>query len=70
MRWAGAGPSESAIMYLTPQQLEAVIEELRSMGPVADAITLEACAFYLTDCLYRAKVANNRAPLRKSTESR
>ena len=47
-------------MYLTPQQLEVIVEELRNMGPAADAITLEACAFYLNDCLYRARVANNR----------
>jgi hypothetical protein len=62
LRWAGAGPSESAIMYLTPQQLEAVLEELQNIGPAADVITLQACEFYLNDCLYRAKLANNRGP--------
>lgn len=64
LRWVRAGPSESAVIYLTPLQLEAVVEELKSIGPAADVITLEACAFYLTDCLYRARVANNRAPLK------
>ena len=61
LRWAGAGPGENAVVYLTPGQLQAVLEELERMGPAADIITIEACAFYLTDCLYRARIANSRA---------
>lgn len=61
LRWAGAGPGESAVVYLTPGQLRAVLDELERMGPAADPITLEACAFYLTDCLYRAQRTNSRA---------
>lgn len=65
LREAGAGPSKGAIVYLSPLQLETAIEELKNqLGLSADIIAVEACAFYLNDCLYRARVANNRAHMK------
>ena len=64
LRRAGAGPSEGGtIFWLTPQQKEVLIDELqRVVCPGVDTFTLEACSFYLRDCLYRARFANSRIP--------
>jgi len=60
LRCLGAGPSGGAIEYVTPAQLKALLEELERMGPATDPVTVEACAYYVRDCLYRARVANGR----------
>lgn len=60
LQQAGAAPSESAIVYLTAEQLREVRAELEGMG--LDAVSIEACASYLSNCLLRAGTANNRVP--------
>ena len=61
LRRAGAGPGAGAVVFLTPAQLAACRRELESMGPAPDTVTAQACAFYLRDCLYRARIANGRS---------
>lgn len=54
---AGVGATESAVCYLTPQQRDALVEELERMS-VTWAV--DAAAFYVNDCLARARVTNAR----------
>lgn len=56
----GARCSDSGILYLSPAQLAVVTEELTRMGAAMDPLAVEAAAFFLSDCLCRARVANNR----------
>jgi hypothetical protein len=48
-------------------QLELVEEELERACAAMDATSMEVAAFFLTDCLMRARVANNRVPSRSGT---
>lgn len=54
--------SEGAFVYLSPAQLAVLEEELAAACTTMDAIRLEAAAFFVSDCLLRARVANNRVP--------
>lgn len=49
-------------MWLTPAQLAIVEAELARACATLDASALEAAAFFLSDCLLRARAANNRVP--------
>lgn len=60
LRALGVGVSEGAIYYLTPAQLKIVETELETAAMSMNRITEEACAYFLSDCLLRARVANNR----------
>lgn len=61
LRVAGAGPTSGAVHWLTPAQLAAAVAELERAGPVYDPVTLQSVAFYLSDCLARARLTNDRA---------
>ena len=52
--------SGSAVSYLTPGQLENVTADLIAME---DSLSFEMTAWLLTDCLARAKRANDRLPV-------
>ena len=52
----------SAIHYVTPDQYTTLIEEFERLGAVSDVLALQACSFYITDCLFRARWANLRRP--------
>lgn len=54
---AGVGASESAVCYVTPQQQAALMAELERM---CATWAVDAAAFYVADCLARARVANAR----------
>lgn len=60
LRQQGVQASEAAFVWLSPRQLELVSEELRRACDTLDASAMEAAAFYVSDCLLRARVANNR----------
>ena len=60
----GVQCSESAFVYLSPQQLAIVEQELERASAALDATSMQAASFYLSDCLMRARVANNRMPTR------
>lgn len=50
----------SPVVYLTPRQLSILTQELDRMSAAMDTISIEVAAFFLQDCLLRARVANNR----------
>eukprot|EP00210_Caulerpa_lentillifera_P001683 g1618.t1 len=54
---AGVTFSESAICYLTPEQMHVVETELERMELTLD---FESCQWYLNDCLTRAQKANSK----------
>lgn len=58
----GVPCSEAAFVYLSPQQLQLIREELESASAAMDAFSMEAAAFFVSDCLQRARMANNRVP--------
>ncbi|KAL4436707.1 hypothetical protein ABPG75_003846 [Micractinium tetrahymenae] len=58
----GVQCSEGAFVYLSPAQLAAVEEELAAACATMDTIRLEAAAYFVSDCLLRARVANSRMP--------
>ncbi|EFN55763.1 hypothetical protein CHLNCDRAFT_52421 [Chlorella variabilis] len=62
----GVQCSEAAFVYLSPQQLALVSAELERASAALDATSQQAAAFFLADCLMRARVANNRMPTRAS----
>lgn len=57
---AGAGPRQGAVVYLTPRQRDQMLQELQRLGLSPDTVAVEACAYYVRDCLYRAQIANGR----------
>lgn len=64
LRKAGVIFNESALYYLTPKQVEILEMELERAALAADQLSAEACAFLLAELLMRARVANNRMPVR------
>ena len=60
----GVQCSESAFIYLSPRQLAIVCQELERACAALDATSMQAASFYLSDCLARARMANNRMPTR------
>lgn len=60
----GVQCSEAAFIYLSPQQLALVTEELERACMALDATSMEIAAFFLSSCLMRARMANNRMPSR------
>lgn len=54
---AGVGASESAVCYLTQEQRDALVNELERMR---GTWAVDAAAFYVSDCLARARVTNAR----------
>lgn len=60
LRQQGVQASEAAFVWLSPQQLEILTDELRRASNAFDASAMEAAAFFVSDCLMRARVANNR----------
>lgn len=57
LRVAGVMASESAVCFLTRGQLGALEEEMERM---CSSWAFDAAAFYVSDCLARARVVNNR----------
>jgi hypothetical protein len=57
---AGAGPRQGALVYLTPRQAGQLRQELQRLGFSPDPVAVEACAYYVRDCLHRARMANGR----------
>lgn len=60
LRRNGVSPLQGAISYVTSKQAEILLAELASIGPVPDTIASEACAYYISSCLNRARRANSR----------
>ncbi|KAL6785233.1 hypothetical protein ACKKBG_A03005 [Auxenochlorella protothecoides x Auxenochlorella symbiontica] len=60
LRRAGVLASDSAVVYLTPAQVQALEEELAASGDLFDPASLESTFYYVTDCLARAQWSNNR----------
>ena len=60
----GVQCSESACVYLSPQQLAIVCGELERACAALDATSMQAADFYISDCLMRARMANSRLPTR------
>ncbi len=60
LRQQGVQASEAAFVWLSPRQLEILTDELRRASDAFDASAMEAAAFFVSDCLMRARVANNR----------
>ncbi|KAL4435186.1 hypothetical protein ABPG77_001868 [Micractinium sp. CCAP 211/92] len=58
----GVQCSEGAFVYLSPAQLAALEAELATASAAMDVIRMEAAAYFVSDCLLRARVANNRMP--------
>lgn len=58
----GVQCSEGAFLYLSPQQLALCRAELERASAAMDPTSMEAAAFFLSDCLLRARVGNNRMP--------
>lgn len=48
------------VVYLSPQQLAVLQQELERMSAAMDTISIEVAGFFVRDCLLRARVANNR----------
>ena len=59
---AGVRAGEGAVVWLTPAQHDALTSELRAASAGLDGLAMEAAAYYLADCLLRARLANGRAP--------
>ncbi|GAB4823573.1 hypothetical protein N2152v2_010619 [Parachlorella kessleri] len=58
---AGVGVGSGlGIVYLSPEQLRIIEEELERMTLAMDVITIEVASYFVRDCLLRARVANNR----------
>lgn len=57
LRGAGVVASESAVCYLTSQQRDMLVQELERM---CASWAVDAAAFYVADCLARARVTNAR----------
>ncbi len=57
LRGAGVAASEAAVCYLTRAQVQALEEELTRM---CGSWAFDAAAYYVSDCLARARVVNNR----------
>ena len=62
LRTQGVRCGESAFVYLSPQQLRIVSEELERACAAADPAALEAAEWFVSDCLSRARRANSRTP--------
>lgn len=60
LRQQGVQASEAAFVWLSPRQLEILTDELQRASDAFDASAMEAAAFFVSDCLMRARVANNR----------
>ncbi|KAL4858146.1 putative transport protein YdbI [Chlorella vulgaris] len=63
----GVQCSEGAFVYLSPRQLAIVCEELERAATAMDSTSLDAAAYFVSDCLGRARMANNRMPSRSGS---
>lgn len=59
---AGVSAPDSSFVYLTEEQMEAVRVELEAMQ---QSWAFELTAYYLADCLARARLANNRTEVQR-----
>lgn len=58
----GLSVADSAIIWLTAAQRDAVYKELERME---ECLSFETSAWWLSDVLARARIANNRMPSRR-----
>lgn len=53
---------DTAVVWVSPGQLEELTAELTSMEA---SMAVELTAYYLQDCLLRARASNDRMPFRR-----
>lgn len=54
----GIQAPDDAIMYLTEEQYDAIMETLLKIQSELDITAIEVAVYYLNDCLYRARQSN------------